>query len=436
MVFDYTRAMRVSRVTTVVSFCVVFLLLGCATSELERSQQAWLATNRVILPPPTAHPLVSTNVSVPPKAAPATNVAVATNTFRWRQLESEDYPTYIARLRAIGCPEETIRDIIIADLDKLTAPRMEFYYRRRPDLQFWHSEEEELANERDPRELSRLQRELDREKRAVVEELLGVDLVRERIRSTGHRDYYERRLSFLPEHRRSAVRKVLEKYDELEQQIREKEWDQGEPLNAQDRAKLGRVREQEQAELAATMTPEEREQYELWMSETANAVRHATYGMNASREEFLTIYQLQKSFDEQWAGRDVAWMDDTTRQRWQEAKQQMEMELLQKLGAARFADYKRGHDPDFHHMAATATRFGLPPDTAKKLYELKRASQNSSKALENNRELTVEQREATRKATLAETERTARQLLGDTAFKYYLRRGQADWLSPNQLGGS
>ena len=29
---------------------------------------------------------------------------VATNDFRWSQLESEDYRAYITRLRSIGCP--------------------------------------------------------------------------------------------------------------------------------------------------------------------------------------------------------------------------------------------------------------------------------------------------------------------------------------------
>jgi len=36
--------------------------------------------------------------------------------FHWSQLESTDYATYIANLRAAGCPEQTIRDIISADL--------------------------------------------------------------------------------------------------------------------------------------------------------------------------------------------------------------------------------------------------------------------------------------------------------------------------------
>src|SRR5437879_6431121 len=43
--------------------------------------------------------------------------------FSWRELESRDYPTYIANLRDIGCPEQTIRDIIIADINALFTQR-------------------------------------------------------------------------------------------------------------------------------------------------------------------------------------------------------------------------------------------------------------------------------------------------------------------------
>ncbi|MES2569592.1 MAG: hypothetical protein V4710_06005 [Verrucomicrobiota bacterium] len=39
--------------------------------------------------------------------------------FQWSQLEANDYPTYITNLRAIGCPEETIRDIITAEVASL-----------------------------------------------------------------------------------------------------------------------------------------------------------------------------------------------------------------------------------------------------------------------------------------------------------------------------
>src|SRR5215831_1795406 len=53
-----------------------------------------------------------------------TNVVVRRQFFSWSQVESDDYPTYIANLREIGCPEQTIRDIIIADVNVLYARRM------------------------------------------------------------------------------------------------------------------------------------------------------------------------------------------------------------------------------------------------------------------------------------------------------------------------
>src|SRR6266481_4686092 len=37
----------------------------------------------------------------------------------WSNIESTNYQTYIANLRGIGCPEETVRDIIITDISKL-----------------------------------------------------------------------------------------------------------------------------------------------------------------------------------------------------------------------------------------------------------------------------------------------------------------------------
>src|SRR5450756_2540486 len=53
------------------------------------------------------------------RTAPAA-VTIVTNqsgqSFGWQMVESADYRRYIANLRAIGCPEETIRDIITACL--------------------------------------------------------------------------------------------------------------------------------------------------------------------------------------------------------------------------------------------------------------------------------------------------------------------------------
>src|SRR2546423_14159015 len=52
-----------------------------------------------------------------------THVVVRRQNFTWEEVESADYVTYIKNLRAIGCPENTIRDIIVADVNQLYAHR-------------------------------------------------------------------------------------------------------------------------------------------------------------------------------------------------------------------------------------------------------------------------------------------------------------------------
>src|SRR5206468_7856792 len=111
--------------------------------------------------------------AIPHSLTPDAPSAAGSGQFHWGQLESEDYKTYIARLRTIGCPEQTIRDIIIADLDELMARTVQAIYGRKKNPNYWESEEEELANDRDHREWAKKEREVDQKKRAIIKELMG-----------------------------------------------------------------------------------------------------------------------------------------------------------------------------------------------------------------------------------------------------------------------
>ena len=97
-----------------------------------------------------------------------TNLVLRRQFFSWREVESNDYPTYIANLRNIGCPEQTIRDLIIADVNAL-------YARKRatelvtPEQQWWRSQPDtnvvQAAAEK--------ARALDEERRTLLTSLLG-----------------------------------------------------------------------------------------------------------------------------------------------------------------------------------------------------------------------------------------------------------------------
>jgi hypothetical protein len=54
---------------------------------------------------------------------PAVRSPAAPVGFSWKQIESTDYRAYLANLRAIGCPEETVQDIIRADVHGLYAKK-------------------------------------------------------------------------------------------------------------------------------------------------------------------------------------------------------------------------------------------------------------------------------------------------------------------------
>jgi hypothetical protein len=366
--------------------------------------------------------------SSPLETSPATaETIVITNRVEWQQLESEDYRTYIARLREIGCPEQTIRDIIIADLDKLFAPRTQALKGRRAEVNYWHPEEEELANNIDHRELARQERLIEKDKRLALQELLGVDLIRERLKQQGQEDYYERRLSFLPEEKRGALRQLLEVFDEREQEILRKE-DEGELLTPVERAELRRLREERETQVASVLSPEEEKQYQLWMSPTANAVRQSIYGMDATEEESLKIYNLRRGFDETWGEVDADMLGDARRIQYEQSKAELESQLRAQLGEHRYSDLKRGEDPDFHHLNAVVSRYQLPRQKAMEVYELKRSIQAMRDAVQNDPRLGPEQKQRAIEEMNAETERTTRMLLGDKAFLLYLRRGQGQWL--------
>ncbi len=391
--------------------------------HLVRDRQTALPVAAVAAGPATNTPVKG---ALDPRAeAP---VEVVTNRFQWAQLESEDYHEYIARLRAVGCPEATIRDIIIADLDKLLAPEIRALYGRRPELNYWTPVEEELANDVDPREVSRKLGDIEKRKRDIVRELVGADLVRERIEQQGEEDYYERRLAFLSPERRTQVREILEKFQEQEQKFRERELEDGEPLDAGDRSKLRSMARERETELSQLLSPEEKAQFELWMSPSANEVRRALYGMNANEQEFLAAYQAQRAFDDKWSGRDELFLSEAEQAERAADRAKMDGEIHSRLGDDRFALYQRGQDEDYHSLSALATRFKLPREKAAEVYSYKKVAQDIKTQLQHNAELTAEQRTRALSAVVEETTGAVRAALGDRAFRYYQRTGQAAWI--------
>ena len=99
-----------------------------------------------------------------------TAVIVRRTFFSWQEIESQDYAAYIKNLREIGCPEQTIRDIIIADVSQMLREK---YVQQLPGLKpnpkWW-------TNRRDPGETvaeSNKNMGLGEERMSILNQLLG-----------------------------------------------------------------------------------------------------------------------------------------------------------------------------------------------------------------------------------------------------------------------
>lgn len=71
-------------------------------------------------------PEIETQKPIPVPEAPVVEAAAAAKPFHWSQLLStNDYKAFIANLRSSGCPEETVKDIVRGDMERV------FSYMRR-----------------------------------------------------------------------------------------------------------------------------------------------------------------------------------------------------------------------------------------------------------------------------------------------------------------
>jgi hypothetical protein len=188
------------------------------------------------------------------------NVILRRQAFSWQEVESADYPTYITNLRNIGCPEQTIRDIIIADVNAL-------YSRKRalelitPEQQWWRSEPDtnvlQVALEK--------AHILDEERRGLLTRLLGSswesgDLMNLPRPSHPGVVLDGPVLGALPTETKQAIQDINTRSEARIQSYLESVRQQG---KAADPAELAKLRQQTREDLARTLSPGQLEEFLL-----------------------------------------------------------------------------------------------------------------------------------------------------------------------------
>jgi LysM repeat protein len=320
-----------------------------------------------------------------------TNVVVRRQFFSWSQVESDDYPTFIANLREIDCPEQTIRDIIIADVNALFAKRIA----TDPDIvspeqQWWRSEP-------DPELLAAAEKRihmLDAERRALLTQLLGTTWETGDLVSLPRPSHLGLALDGpvlgnLPADVKQAIQDVSTRANERLQAYLDAQRQAGKKPDA---AEIAKLRQQTRDEFTHILTPPQLEEFLLRYSQDSNNLR-AELGQlkyfDGTPDEFRAIFRATDSLDQQLellSGKD----DPNSVLQRNQLLQQRESAIKLALGADRYQEFQLLHDPAFRDAVETADKAGVP-DAAQKIYEINLATAQQLAAIRANTNLTAGQ---------------------------------------------
>jgi hypothetical protein len=343
--------------------------------------------------------------------------------FHWREVESADYKDYIAKLRNIYCPEETIRDIIIADVNKLYAPR-------EAALKVSGDEEASVSDDRvrrvAPFERRKQLREIQKEKNALLKELLGIELPLDPLRARGDRNYelFEAAFKSLPAEKRELVREIQETYWQTSDNLKDKYANKrtAEYIEEYKRANLER-----KAQLANVLTPDELDEYEMRTTNVAQNMQSSLEGFNPSEDEFKTIYRIRKAIEEPYGGLlgagaaldaqgNVLAQDQRS---YADRRQQINDKIKETLGPERAREYELSQDYNYRSLRQLGDRFGLAPEVVTQSYELQRNYRDQQRQLRSDRTLTSEQRNAALQELSTSHQTQFTQLVGERAAKAF-----------------
>lgn len=336
---------------------------------------------------------------------------------RWDRIASKDLKEMIRRLRAVDCPKQTIEDIILAEVNRLYSARQRaiWDYAKQQE-EYWKSNQ---RSNKDQRDRSKQYQALQKEKSALLVELLGEDPEKKRRLEEGYQDYQDQRLAGIPKDKQDAVTAILDAQNEKMQEFYEKTrgmWD------AEARLEQRKLQEEQLQALASVLTPEELRNWEVRNGQHANQLQNDLQGFNPSEKEYLALYDIRKEFgDSVYNYGDIETKED--RDKVTAAQKAQSEAIAAALGPERAKEYERGKDYSFQQLARLADRMDLPADSAKKVYDYKEVAENAVKDLRANKDLTNEQRQQALAKVREETEAAIKETIGQEGLKRYRNSG-------------
>lgn len=342
-------------------------------------------------------------------------------------------------LRAAGVPDQTIRQLVQMTVWKKYEARMKaIHSNQQPDPNRpWWKDDRSQQNRwnggltKAQREESRL---IQREAKEEIERLVGTD--------PNQNNWQQARFAFLPSEKRQALIDIQQDYQELIGEVQQDT--QGFRLES-DSEKLRFLQQEQRRDIESLLSPQELRDYELRNSPTANQLRWKMTQYDATEQEYIAIFPLQKAFDEKFNdnrtydpfGNPYTERVERDQNYWkerQEAEKKLQDDIRAIIGEERYADSIRRQDSDWQQLEGATRRLDLPPDTPQKLFALRDPAAAAIQQIVDNTNLTNDQRKAELATLAANTRAQIRNTLGEEGAAAYFKNNGMAWLKELEKG--
>jgi hypothetical protein len=338
--------------------------------------------------------------------------------FDWTAIRSDDYAVYAENLRALGCPEASIVDIIVGEVTASYAAKVRAEAAE-PQWKYW--ETAAITAESEATRIRELRARLERERREVLQKALGPEALQAmaKYRLWNDVDADAQLLAFLPANKRQQLHAIVAKYTQAEP-------DNPALLTEEAVRRAAASKAQQRAEIAALLSAQELENLDLRKSETAERLRQELRGFQSTEAEFKQLFRVRRSYEATLAANtDVR--DPNVLQVRIEAERRFAEEARAALGEERYQDYQRARDTDYQNALQLTQFFSLPDETAARVYDLKRDVDARAGGINANTALSEQRRGELLAQIQINTESTLQSLLGSEVLQEY-RRNNRWWI--------
>lgn len=366
-----------------------------------------IATNKNAVTSAQTNALPVTN---PVATGPVLQPVFTQKKFGWKDVEAPEYLQYLNSLRAVGCPEEKVRTIILGDIDELfQQKKLELSVKN--DQEWWKAQSQYLL----VNVMQERGRALEDERAALVEKLLGSDVAEKQrgeallwnsVQLTGPV------LGKLASPLHNQVQEICAESIQRHQAYYWERANQGQALN---NVEMANLREHTRSELRKVLNPLEIEEFVLRYSHNAAQLREELRAIEPRPEEFRRVFRATDPLDHQmqleFGGPEA--MSEKQRTRYLKDR---DTAIRESLGPERYQAYLLTKDPLYRQAHLMAMQYGTPKAILP-IYQMAKVSEGKRQKILQDTTLTPQQRNEALNALNVEQQRSVQQIVNEAATR-------------------